>query len=78
MTLEAAEDDGIAQTIAVMGGKAWECWLHALIEAAVFAKEDIETLQQAPDITSARFGWRVFGSKRRFGEFLDFRRFLQK
>jgi len=43
VTLEAAEGDDIAQTIAVMGGQDWELWIDALLEADVLA-ENVQTL----------------------------------
>lgn len=37
VTLEAASEDEIAQTVAVMGGEDWEMWMDALLEAGVVA-----------------------------------------
>ncbi len=37
VTLEAASDDEIANTIAVMGGEDWEMWMDALASAGVLA-----------------------------------------
>jgi enoyl-[acyl-carrier protein] reductase/trans-2-enoyl-CoA reductase (NAD+) len=37
VTIEPAEGDDIAQTIAVMGGQDWELWTDALLEAGVLA-----------------------------------------
>lgn len=37
ITLEAANEDEIAQTVAVMGGEDWEMWMDALLEAGVVA-----------------------------------------
>lgn len=37
VTLEAATEDEIAHTIAVMGGEDWEMWLEALASAGVLA-----------------------------------------
>ena len=37
ITIEPAEGDDIAQTIAVMGGEDWEMWIDALLEAGVLA-----------------------------------------
>lgn len=37
VTIEPANEDEIAQTIAVMGGEDWEMWLDALNEAGVLA-----------------------------------------
>ncbi|TAG09955.1 MAG: trans-2-enoyl-CoA reductase family protein [Verrucomicrobia bacterium] len=38
VTLEAAQGDDIAQTVAVMGGQDWEWWIEALLEAGVVAQ----------------------------------------
>lgn len=37
VTLESANEDEIAQTVAVMGGEDWEMWMDALLEAGVVA-----------------------------------------
>jgi enoyl-[acyl-carrier protein] reductase / trans-2-enoyl-CoA reductase (NAD+) len=37
VTIEAANEDEIHQTVAVMGGEDWEMWIHALQEANVLA-----------------------------------------
>lgn len=38
ITLEAATDHDIAQTVAVMGGEDWQLWMEALLAAGVLAK----------------------------------------
>jgi len=38
VTLESANDDEIAQTVAVMGGEDWEMWMDALQSAGVLAQ----------------------------------------
>ena len=38
ITIEPAEGDDVANTIAVMGGQDWELWTHALLEAGVLAE----------------------------------------
>ncbi len=38
VTLEGANEDEIAQTVAVMGGEDWEMWMDALLEAGVVAQ----------------------------------------
>ena len=38
VTIEPANDDEIAQTIAVMGGEDWERWIDALLAAGVVAE----------------------------------------
>jgi len=38
VTLEAASDEEIAGTVAVMGGEDWEMWMSALSEAGVLAE----------------------------------------
>ncbi|MCE2694443.1 MAG: trans-2-enoyl-CoA reductase family protein [Verrucomicrobiota bacterium] len=38
VTIEPANDDEIAQTIAVMGGEDWEMWIDALLAAGVVAE----------------------------------------
>lgn len=37
ITIEPAEGDDVAQTVAVMGGEDWEMWMDALLEAGVLA-----------------------------------------
>jgi enoyl-[acyl-carrier protein] reductase/trans-2-enoyl-CoA reductase (NAD+) len=37
VTIEPANDDEIAQTVAVMGGEDWEMWMDALLGAGVLA-----------------------------------------
>lgn len=37
VTIQPAEGDDVAQTIAVMGGEDWEMWINALLEADVIA-----------------------------------------
>jgi enoyl-[acyl-carrier protein] reductase/trans-2-enoyl-CoA reductase (NAD+) len=43
VTIEAANQDEIDQTVAVMGGEDWEMWMDALKDAAVLA-EGIKTV----------------------------------
>lgn len=43
VTLEAAEGDDVAQTVAVMGGQDWELWIDALLDAGVLA-EGVQTV----------------------------------
>ena len=38
VTIEPANDEEIAQTVAVMGGEDWEMWMDALQDAGVLAK----------------------------------------
>jgi len=38
VTIEPANDEEIAQTIAVMGGEDWEMWIDALLDAGVLAE----------------------------------------
>ena len=38
-SLEAAKEQGIANTVAVMGGEDWQMWIDALLEADVLASE---------------------------------------
>ncbi len=38
ITIDPANEDEIAQTVAVMGGEDWEMWLDALLKAGVLAK----------------------------------------
>jgi enoyl-[acyl-carrier protein] reductase/trans-2-enoyl-CoA reductase (NAD+) len=37
VTIEPAQGDDIAQTVAVMGGEDWEMWIDALLSAGVLA-----------------------------------------
>lgn len=37
VTIQPAEGDDVAQTVAVMGGEDWEMWIDALLEAGVVA-----------------------------------------
>ncbi|MES2476196.1 MAG: enoyl-ACP reductase FabV [Verrucomicrobiota bacterium] len=53
ITIEPAEGDDIAQTIAVMGGEDWELWTDALLEAGVLA-EGVKTVAYSyigPEVT---------------------------
>ena len=53
VTIEPANDDEIAQTIAVMGGEDWEMWIDALLAAGVVA-EGTQTLAYSyigPEVT---------------------------
>jgi enoyl-[acyl-carrier protein] reductase/trans-2-enoyl-CoA reductase (NAD+) len=53
ITIEPAEGDDVAQTIAVMGGQDWELWLDALAEADVLA-EGVQTVAYSyigPEVT---------------------------
>jgi len=43
VSLEAASEEEIADTIRVMGGEDWEDWVHALLEAGVLADGAITT-----------------------------------
>ncbi len=43
VTIEPANDDEIAQTVAVMGGEDWEMWMDALLAAGVLA-EGVQTV----------------------------------
>lgn len=38
VSIEPAQDDEIAQTVAVMGGEDWDMWMDALLAAGVLAK----------------------------------------
>lgn len=37
VVLEAASDQEVADTVAVMGGEDWQMWIDALLEADVLA-----------------------------------------
>ena len=53
ITIEPAEGDDIAQTVAVMGGEDWELWADALLEAGVLA-DGVQTLAYSyigPEVT---------------------------
>jgi len=53
ITIEPAEGDDIAQTVAVMGGQDWELWLDALLEAGVL-EEGVQTVAYSyigPEVT---------------------------
>jgi enoyl-[acyl-carrier protein] reductase/trans-2-enoyl-CoA reductase (NAD+) len=55
VTIEAANEEEIRQTVAVMGGEDWEMWIHALQEAGVLA-DGVTTLAYSyigPDLTKA-------------------------
>jgi len=43
VTIEPANEDEIAQTVAVMGGEDWEMWMDALLEGGVLAN-GVQTL----------------------------------
>lgn len=53
ITIEPAEGDDVAQTIAVMGGEDWELWTEALLEAGVLA-DGVQTVAYSyigPEVT---------------------------
>ncbi|MBK1881641.1 trans-2-enoyl-CoA reductase family protein [Luteolibacter pohnpeiensis] len=53
VTIEPAEGDDVAQTVAVMGGDDWELWMEALIAADVLA-EGVQTVAYSyigPEVT---------------------------
>lgn len=53
VTIEPANDDEIAQTVAVMGGEDWEMWIDALQGAGVLA-EGVQTVAYSyigPEVT---------------------------
>jgi enoyl-[acyl-carrier protein] reductase / trans-2-enoyl-CoA reductase (NAD+) len=53
ITIEPAENDDIAQTIAVMGGQDWQLWLDALLAAGVLA-DGVKTIAYSyigPEVT---------------------------
>jgi enoyl-[acyl-carrier protein] reductase/trans-2-enoyl-CoA reductase (NAD+) len=55
VTIEAANEEEIRQTVAVMGGEDWEMWIHALQEAGVLA-DGATTLAYSyigPELTKA-------------------------
>jgi enoyl-[acyl-carrier protein] reductase/trans-2-enoyl-CoA reductase (NAD+) len=55
VTIEAANEEEIRQTVAVMGGEDWEMWIHALQEAGVLA-DGVTTLAYSyigPELTKA-------------------------
>jgi enoyl-[acyl-carrier protein] reductase/trans-2-enoyl-CoA reductase (NAD+) len=55
ITLEAATEDEIVNTVAVMGGEDWAMWMHALSDAGVLA-EGVTTVAYSyigPEITHA-------------------------
>jgi len=53
VTIEPANEDEIAHTVAVMGGEDWEMWMDALLEAGVLA-EGVQTVAYSyigPEVT---------------------------
>jgi len=53
VTIEPANDEEIAQTVAVMGGEDWEMWIDALQDAGVLA-EGVQTVAYSyigPEVT---------------------------
>jgi enoyl-[acyl-carrier protein] reductase/trans-2-enoyl-CoA reductase (NAD+) len=55
VSIEAANEEEIRQTVAVMGGEDWEMWIHALKEAGVLA-DGATTLAYSyigPELTKA-------------------------
>ncbi len=53
VTIEPANEDDIAQTVAVMGGEDWEMWIDALLEAGVLA-QGVQTVSYSyigPEVT---------------------------
>ncbi|WAC18198.1 trans-2-enoyl-CoA reductase family protein [Luteolibacter sp. SL250] len=53
VTIEPAEGDDIAQTVAVMGGEDWQMWIDALLDAGVLA-DGVQTVSYSyigPEVT---------------------------
>ena len=53
ISIEPAEGDDIAQTVAVMGGEDWQLWIDALLEAGVLA-QGVQTVSYSyigPEVT---------------------------
>lgn len=53
VSIEPAQGDDIAQTVAVMGGEDWELWIDALLEAGVLA-DGVQTVSYSyigPEVT---------------------------
>jgi enoyl-[acyl-carrier protein] reductase / trans-2-enoyl-CoA reductase (NAD+) len=53
VSIEPAEGDDVAQTVAVMGGEDWKWWIEALLEADVLA-EGVQTVSYSyigPEVT---------------------------
>lgn len=53
VSIEPAEGDDIAQTVAVMGGEDWQLWIDALLEAGVLA-QGVQTVSYSyigPEVT---------------------------
>ena len=53
VSIEPAEGDDVANTVAVMGGEDWEMWMDALLEAGVLA-EGVQTVSYSyigPEVT---------------------------
>lgn len=53
VSIEPAEGDDIAQTVAVMGGEDWQLWIDALLEAGVLA-DGVQTVSYSyigPEVT---------------------------
>ena len=57
-TLEAADEDEIADTVAVMGGEDWQLWIAALADAGLLAK-GCRTL--AYTYIGDRITWPIYG-----------------
>ena len=58
ITVEAANEDEIANTVKVMGGEDWELWLHALNDAGVLA-ENFKTT--AYTYIGKELTWPIYG-----------------
>ncbi|RYD37507.1 MAG: trans-2-enoyl-CoA reductase family protein [Verrucomicrobiaceae bacterium] len=53
ITIEPAEGDDVAQTVAVMGGEDWQLWIDALLDAGVLA-DGVQTVSYSyigPEVT---------------------------
>jgi enoyl-[acyl-carrier protein] reductase/trans-2-enoyl-CoA reductase (NAD+) len=53
VSIEPAEGDDVAQTVAVMGGEDWQLWIDALLEAGVLA-QGVQTVSYSyigPEVT---------------------------
>ncbi len=55
VTLEAATDDEVAQTVKVMGGEDWQLWIEALEKENLLASQAITVAYSyiGPDVTTA-------------------------
>lgn len=69
-TVEPATEQGIAETVKVMGGEDWKLWIDALLEADVLSEGFKTTLFSyiGPEVTKPFYGDGALGQAKRHAE----------